>query len=55
MSMNLYLFQPKVKVECTKTDMIVTLAFGYPFNGRVYVNGNYQVNPNNNVKIEINL
>jgi hypothetical protein len=23
--------------------MLVTLAFGYPFNGRVYVNGNYQV------------
>ena len=32
-----------VKVECTKTDMIVSLAFGYPFSGRVYVNGNYQV------------
>jgi hypothetical protein len=32
-----------VRVECTKTDMLVTLAFGYPFNGRVYVNGNYQV------------
>lgn len=23
--------------------MLVTLAFGYPFNGRVYVNGNYEV------------
>lgn len=22
--------------------MLVTLAFGYPFNGRVYANGNYQ-------------
>ena len=32
-----------VRVECTKTDMVITLAFGYPFNGRVYVNGNYQV------------
>ncbi|XP_046464235.1 uncharacterized protein LOC124210016 isoform X1 [Daphnia pulex] len=31
-----------MRVECTKTDMLVTLAFGYPFNGRVYVNGNYQ-------------
>ena len=35
--------------------MVVTLAFGYPFNGRVYVNGNYQVVGINKKNIEINL
>lgn len=39
-----------VRVECTKTDMVITLAFGYPFNGRVYVNGNYQVKSINIIK-----
>ena len=41
-----FLLNKIVKVECTKTDMVVTMAFGYPFNGRVYVNGNYQVSRN---------
>ena len=48
-----------MRVECTKTDMLVTLAFGYPFNGRVYVNGNYQVKKSvynlNKKKYQINV
>jgi len=30
-------------VECTKSEMLVTLAFGFPFNGRVHATGNYRV------------
>ena len=33
-----------VRVECTKSEMLVTLAFGFPFNGRVHATGNYRVN-----------
>jgi len=31
-----------VKVECTPSDMLVTLSFGQEFNGRVYATGNPQ-------------
>lgn len=37
-----------VRVECTKSDMLVTLTFGFPFNGRVYATGNYKVLQNLN-------
>ena len=32
-----------VRVECTPSDMLVTMVFGLPFNGRVYATGNSQV------------
>jgi len=33
---------PPVRVDCTQADMLITLLFGTPFEGRVYSTGNPQ-------------